>query len=111
MPRKKITVVNIDDNDNINAENVNVEEPVQEPIEKIEKPIEPIENVDKPIEKVEDAPIEIIKENNDKPIEKVEDKPIIQKMTRTNELVKCEKCQKMVTAKTLKYSHKKNMHR
>ena len=28
-------------------------------------------------------------------------------MTRTNELVKCPKCDKMVTMKTLKYSHKK----
>ena len=42
----KITVVNIDDNVDVNAENVNVEEPVQEPIEKIEKAIEPIENVE-----------------------------------------------------------------
>ena len=62
-----------------------------------------IETQDKPIAK-QDTPVE------DKPIveeKQVEEKPVEEKIVRTNELIKCPKCLKMVTSKTLKYSHKK----
>jgi len=87
MPKtKKITVVNIDDNDNksddvINTYNNVVVQPVDERIEILQEVIEKIETV-------ETIPV-------------VEDK-----ITRTNDLIKCPKCHKMVTSKTLKYTHK-----
>ena len=92
MPKKKITVVDIKDDetaDNVDSNEVTTLEPIIEENN--------VETQDKPI--VEETPVE------DKP---VEDKPIVEeKIVRTNELIKCPKCLKMVTSKTLKYSHKK----
>ena len=90
MPRKKISVVNIDENDNKNDD---VIEPVNEPIE---IPQEVIEKVEEPIETVETPPVE----------ETAVTQPESTTKTRVQELVKCPKCDKMVKAKTLKYSHK-----
>ena len=88
MPKKKITVVDIKDDETADIADSN-EAPLLEPI--IEE--NNIETQDKPI--VEDNPI-------------VEDKPIVEdEILRTNELIKCPKCLKMVTNRTLKYSHKK----
>ena len=86
IPKKKIIVVDIKDNDNQNADIVDSNE------------VTTLDNIieEKPI--IEEAIIE------DKPIE---DKPVEDKIVRTNELVKCPKCMKLVTSKTLKYSHKK----
>jgi len=102
MPKKKITVVDIKDDetaDIVDSNEVTVLEPITEE-KNIEIPID-----DKPI--VEDKPIvddkPIVEE--DKPI--VEDKPVEDTILRTSELVKCPKCNKLVTSKTLKYSHKK----
>jgi len=91
MPKKKITVVDIkvDENDDIVDSNESV---TLEPI--IEENNN--ETQDKPI--VEDTPVEE---------KQVEEKPVEEKIVRTNELIKCPKCLKMVTSKTLKYSHKK----
>ena len=97
MPKKKITVVDIKDDENadiVDSNEVTTLEPIIEENN--------IETQDKPI--VEDTPVE------EKPVEDkpVEDKPIVEdKIVRTNELIKCPKCLKMVTSKTLKYSHKK----
>ena len=97
MPKKKITVVDIKDDENadiVDSNEVTTLEPIIEENN--------IETQDKPI--VEDTPVE------EKPVEDkpVEDKPIVEEKTvRTNELIKCPKCLKMVTSKTLKYSHKK----
>ena len=98
MPKKKITVVDIKDDENADIVDSNeVTIPEGQPI--IEE--NNIETQDKPI--VEDTPVE------EKPVEEkpVEDKPVEDKIVRTNELIKCPKCLKMVTSKTLKYSHKK----
>ena len=97
MPKKKITVVDIKDDENadiVDSNEVTTLEPIIEENN--------IETQDKPI--VEDTPVE------EKPVEDkpVEDKPIVEEKTvRTNELIKCPKCLKSVTSKTLKYSHKK----
>ena len=91
--QEKITVVNVEDNNNINAENTDNTEPVLEQIETT--PEEPaVEEVTVPVE--DDRPVE------DKPIE---DKPIEDKKIRSQQLIRCPKCDKMVTEKTLKYSH------
>ena len=87
MPQK-ITVVDIKDDENADIVATTLEPIIEENNN---------ETQDKPI--VEDTPVE------EKP---VEDKPIVEdKIVRTNELVKCPKCLKSVTSKTLKYSHKK----
>ena len=96
MPKKKITVVDIKDDENadiVDSNEVTTLEPIIEENN--------IETQDKPI--VEDTPVE------DTPVEEkqVEEKPVEEKIVRTNELIKCPKCLKMVTSKTLKYSHKK----
>ena len=97
MPKKKITVVDIKDDENadiVDSNEVTTLEPIIEENN--------IETQDKPI--VEDTPVE------DKPIveeKQVEEKPVEEKIVRTNELIKCPKCLKSVTSKTLKYSHKK----
>ena len=92
MPRtKKITVVNIDDNDNKNDEVIGVTEPVEEPIEIPQEVVEKKEKVEETMETL--------------PVEQVE-QPETQTKTRSQELIKCPKCNKMVTSKTLKYSHK-----
>ena len=61
-----------------------------------------IETQDKPI--VEDTPVEDTPVE-EKPVEEII--PVEDKILRTNELIKCPKCLKSVTSKTLKYSHKK----
>ena len=93
MGRKKIVVVNIDDNDNKNDEVIGVTEPVEEPIEIPQEVIEKKEKVEETMETppVEETPIKL---------------PETQTKTRSQELTKCPKCNKMVTSKTLKYSHK-----
>ena len=104
MPKKKITVVDIKDDENadiVDSNEVTTLEPIIEENN--------IETQDKPI--VEDTPVE------EKPVEEKpapdslrekQDKPIVEEKTvRTNELIKCPKCLKSVTSKTLKYSHKK----
>ena len=102
MPRtKKITVVNIDDNEPKNDEVIDVTEPIEEPIEVPQEPIEKLETIEEDTKEVETPQVEA------KP---VEDTPVKQPETNTKtrlqELVKCPKCNKMVTSKTLKYSHK-----
>ena len=93
MPRKKISVVNIEENDNKNDEVIDVIEPVNEiieiPQEVKEIPQEPIETVE--TQAVEDTPVT---------------PPESPTKTRVQELIKCQNCSKMVTPKTLKYSHK-----
>ena len=93
MPRKKISVVNIDENDNKNDDVIDVIEPVNEPIEIPQEVIEKIETVEEPIEA---QPVE----------ETAVKQPESTTKTRVQELIKCPKCNKMVKAKTLKYSHK-----
>ena len=93
MPRKKISVVNIDENDNKNDDVIDVIEPVNEPIEIKQEVIEKIETVEEPIET---PPVE----------ETAVTQPESPTKTRVQELIKCNKCNKMVTPKTLKYSHK-----
>ena len=93
MPRKKISVVNIDENDNKNDDVIDVIEPVNEPIEIKQEVIEKIETVEEPIET---PPVE----------ETAVTQPESTTKTRVQELIKCNKCNKMVTPKTLKYSHK-----
>ena len=93
MPRKKISVVNIDENDNKNDDVIDVIEPVNEPIEIKQEVIEKIETVEEPIEV---QPVE----------ETAVTQPESTTKTRVQELIKCNKCNKMVTPKALKYSHK-----
>ena len=102
MPRtKKITVVNIDDNEPKNDEVIDVTELVEEPVEVPQETIEKLETIEEDTKEVETPQVE------DKP---VDDTPIKQPETNTKtrlqELVKCTKCNKMIKAKTLKYSHK-----
>ena len=85
MVRKKITVVNIDDNDNKNDEVVDVTEPVDKPIEIPQELIEKIETV----EEIPPEPLPV----EETPINQPETK------TRQQELIKCPKCYKMVTKK------------
>ena len=116
MGRKKITVVNIDDNDTKNDDVVDVTEPIeiqQEPIEipdtvMEKKEVRLVEGTE-PLcgsFKVEESP----KDELTAETPPVEDTPVkqpeTQTKTRSQELIKCPKCNKMVTAKTLKYSHK-----
>jgi hypothetical protein len=87
MPKKKITVVDIKDNETADIVEIN-ETPVNE---------------DKVVEKddiIEETPQEdkVLENNVEIPTDTI---------TRTNELIKCPKCLKMVTKKTLKYSHRK----
>ena len=103
MGRKKITVVNIDDNDTKNDDVVDVTEPTDKPIEIQQEPIEIPDTVMEKKEKVEESP----KDLETPPVEDAPVKqPETQTKTRSQELIKCPKCNKMVTAKTLKYSHK-----
>ena len=102
MPRtKKITVVNIDDNEPKNDEVIDVNESTDGPIEVPQETIEKLETIEEDTKEVETPQVEA------KP---VEDTPVKQPETNTKtrlqELVKCPKCNKMVTSKTLKYSHK-----
>ena len=121
MGRKKITVVNIDDNDTKNDDVVDVTEPTDTPIEiqqevieipdtvmekkEVRLPLGGIEGTE-PLRgsfKVEESP----KDLETPPVEDTPVKqPETQTKTRSQELIKCPKCNKMVTAKTLKYSHK-----
>ena len=94
MPKKKITVVNIDDNDTKIDDVVDVTEPIEIQQEVIEIP----DTVMEKKEKVEESP----KDLETPPVKQ----PETQTKTRSQELIKCPKCNKMVTAKTLKYSHK-----
>ena len=117
MGRKKITVVNIDDNDTKIDDVVDVTEPTDKPIE-IQQ--EPIEIPDTVMEKKEVSLVEATEplrgsfkvEESPKDLETppVETPPVkqpeTQTKTRSQELIKCPKCNKMVTLKTLKYSHK-----
>jgi hypothetical protein len=87
MPKKKITAVDIKDNETADIVEIN-ETPVNE--DKV------VENDD-------------IKENppqEDKVLENNVETPT-DTITRTNELIKCPKCMKSVTNKTLKSSHRK----
>ena len=98
MPKKKITVVNIDDNDNKNDEVVDVTETIQEPIEI-------------PQELIEKMPLgqtveEIPKDMETALVEETQINQIPETKTRQQELIKCPKCDKMVTKKTMKYTHK-----
>ena len=95
MVRNTITVVNIDDNDNKNDEVVDVTETIQEPIEI------PPEVIDK-IETVEEIP----KDMETAQVEDTQSTQIPETKTRSQELIKCPKCDKMVTKKTMKYTHK-----
>ena len=98
MPKKKITVVDIKDDetaDIVDSNEVAILEPIIE------------ENNTETQDKPKETPVEENPIVEDKP---VEDKPIVEdKIVRTNELIKCPKCLKMVTNKTLKYSHKKHV--
>ena len=97
MPRtKKITVVNIDDNEPKNDEVIDVTEPVEEPVEVPQETIEKLETIVESTKELETPPVE------NTPIKQ----PETNTKTRLQELVKCTKCNKMVTSKTLKYSHK-----
>ena len=98
MPRtKKITVVNIDDNEPKNDEVIDVTEPIEEPIEIPQEPIEKLETIEElETPQVEDKPVD------DTPIKQ----PETNTKTRLQELIQCPKCNKMIKAKTLKYSHK-----
>ena len=75
---------------------------------KMESPDEVVVTFDsyKTIKPIEDAQIEV------KPIEtvEIEVKPaeVETRNIKTTELVKCDDCSKMMTAKSLKYSHKNN---
>ena len=88
MPKKKITVVNIDDNDNKNDEVIDVTEPVDKPIE---IPPEVIEK----IETVEESPKDMVTA----PVEETQINQIPETKTRQQELIQCPKCDKMVTKK------------
>ena len=94
MGKKKITVVDISENTDNDADIIDNNEVAEEPIKTIE-PIEP--TIEVPLEPVETQPLEPI----------IEEQVKEDKIVRTNELVKCPKCDKNVTRKTLKYSHKK----
>ena len=95
MVRKKISIVNIDDNDNKNDEVIDVTEPVDKPIEIPPEVVEKIETVE-----------EIPKDMETSPVEDTQINQIPETKTRQQELIKCPKCDKMVTKKTMKYTHK-----
>ena len=93
MPKKKITVVDIKDSETTDIIDSNEVTTLDNIIE--EKPI-----IEETI--IEEQVIE------DKPEVKQQESPTVEeKIVRTNELIKCPKCDKLVTSKTLKYSHKK----
>ena len=92
MVHKKITVVNIDDNDN-KIDVVDVTETIQEPIEIPPEVIEKMETVE-----------EIPKDMETAQVEDTQSTQIPETKTRSQELIKCPKCDKMVTTK-LKYTH------
>ena len=94
MPKKKITVVDITETNANDADISDNNDVVEEPI-KTTEPIEPV--IEPVIETVDTQPLETIVEE---PVKE-------DKIVRTNELIKCPKCDKLVTRKTLKYSHKK----
>ena len=94
MGKKKITVVDITENTDNDADISDNNEVVEEQI-KTTEPIEPV--IEPVIETVDTQPLETIVEE---PVKE-------DKIVRTNELIKCPKCGKSVTRKTLKYSHKK----
>ena len=94
MGKKKITVVDITENTDNDADISDNNDVVEEPIKTIENEEPVIEPV---IETVDTQPLETIVEE---PVKE-------DKIVRTNELIKCPKCDKLVTRKTLKYSHKK----
>ena len=99
MTKKKITVVSIDENNDNNGDIVaNNEVASPEPQGHAITTLESI--VEEPI--IEEQVIETKTEVKQQETPTVEDK-----IVRTNELIKCPKCDKLVTKKTLKYSHKK----
>ena len=102
MTKKKITVVSIDENNDNNGDIVaNNEVASPEPQGHAITTLESI--VEEPI--IEEQVIETkteVKQQASGQTPTVEDK-----ILRTNELIKCPKCDKLVTEKTLKYSHKK----
>ena len=95
MPKKKIIVENIDDNDNKNDDVIDTSESIVTTIEKQEALMEKQEEV---IETQE----ELIETQQVEP----KHEPVDTK-TRVQELIKCPKCDKMVKLKTLKYSHRR----
>ena len=86
MVRKKIPIVNIDDNDNKNDEVVDVTGTIDNPVEIPQEAIEKIETV-------EEIPPETA------PVEETQINQIPETKTRQQELIKCPKCDKMVTKK------------
>jgi hypothetical protein len=90
MPKKKITVVDIKEGGTDDINDINDSNETNEKLDTITEQDNNIET-------------KIIPFEQDKPIET----PVEDKITRTNELIKCPKCLKMVTNKTLRYSHKK----
>ena len=95
MPKKqKISVVDITETNANEADISDNNDVVEEPIKTVENEEPVIEPV---IETVDTQPLETIVEE---PVKE-------DKIVRTNELIKCPKCDKLVTRKTLKYSHKK----
>ena len=94
MTKKKITVVSIDENNDNNGDIVANNDVVDDAMTTLESIVE------EPI--IEEQVIETKTEVKQQETPTVEDK-----ILRTNELIKCPKCDKLVTEKTLKYSHKK----
>jgi hypothetical protein len=94
MPPRKIKVVDVIDN-------------VDEPIEAIEA-IEAIEDVPNPTSVEHQTPVDTPSQPPS-PIEKMPtqmlQEPAQEKTTKTVELVECPDCKKMMSSKTLKYSH------
>ena len=93
---------------NIKVVDISADEAVMlqvEPLVNIEKPIvdieKPIVDIEKPIVDIEKPIVDIEKTNDDKPV--VENK--LKKSVKTTDLTECEKCHKMITNRTLKYSH------
>lgn len=119
MPKKKIIVENIDDNDNKNDSVIDNTEIPPQMVEPVEIPSALIEN---PLPQSKDLlPQDKDPQPQDKDPKQVQQNEKVEKKeahglkveeptetkTRSQELIKCPKCNKMVTMKTLKYSHKK----